>query len=129
MNFKRKNTIGQAASSTQLNGNWYPHSYSNKSATRKTMIKYSHCWLLFNSATTDNQMIYPYCLRSEEILDHDHFLTCNESEEREEVRIKIFSQLLTQLQTLPSLTPILINGLKLAYQEYHQPTDISYLTQ
>ena len=93
------------------------------------MIKYSHRWLLSNSTTTDNQMICPYCLRSEETLDHDHFLTCNESEERKEVRIKSFSQLLTQLQTPPSLTTILINGLNLAYQENHQPTNQSSPTQ
>ena len=93
------------------------------------MIKYSHRWLLFNSTTTDNQVIYPYCLRSEETLDHDHFLTCNESEEQKDVRIKSFSQLLTQLQTPSSLTTLLINGLKLAYQEYHQPIDQSSPTQ
>ena len=97
--------------------------------TRKTMIKYSHRWLLSNSTTTDSQMICPYCLRSEETLDHDHFLTCNESEERKEVRIKSCSQLLTQLQTPSSLTTLLINGLYLAYQEYHQPTDQSSPTQ
>ena len=51
-------------------------------ATRKTMTKYSHQWLLSNSNTIDNQIIYSYCHRSEETFDHDHFLTCNDSDER-----------------------------------------------
>ena len=51
-------------------------------ATRKTMTKYSHRWILSNSKTTDNNMICPYCYRSKETLDHDHFLTCNESDVR-----------------------------------------------
>ena len=93
------------------------------------MIKYSHRKLLSNSTPTDNQMICLFCLRSEETLDHDHFLTCTESEERKEVRIKSFSQLLTQLQTPAYLTSLLINGINLAYQEYHQPTDQSSPTQ
>ena len=91
-------------------------------ATRKMMTKYSYRWLLSNSTRTGNQMIYPYCHRSEETLDHNHFLTCNESEERKEVRIHSFSQLLVQLKTPTALTTFLINGIRLAYQEYHQPT-------
>ena len=52
----------------------------------------------------------------------DHFLTCNESDERKEVRIQSFQQLLTQLQTPIGLTSTLINGLKMAYREHHQST-------
>ena len=100
-----------------------------KVCNRKTMTKYRHRWLLSNSTTTDNQMTCPYCHRSEETLDHDQFLTCNESEERKEVRIHSFSQLLAQLQTPISLTTFLINGLKLAYQKYHQPTSLPFPTQ
>ena len=66
-------------------------------------------------------MIYPYYRRSEETLDNEHLLTCNESEERKKVKLQNFSQLLAQLQTPTSLTTFLINGLKLAYRENHQP--------
>ena len=51
-------------------------------ATRKTMTKYSHRWLLSNSKTIDNQIICPYCHQTEENFDHDHFLTCNDSEKK-----------------------------------------------
>ena len=98
-------------------------------ATRKTMTKYSHRWLLSNSTMTGNQSTCPYCYRSEEYLDHDNFLTCNESKERKEVRIHRLSQLLAQSQTPTSLTTFLINGLKLAYQEHHQPTSQPSPTQ
>ena len=86
------------------------------------MTKYSHRWLLSNSKTIDNQIICPYCHQSEEKFDHDHFLTCNDSDERKEVRIQSFQQLLTQLQTPIALTSTLIKGLKTAYQEHHQST-------
>ena len=91
-------------------------------ATRKTMTKYSHRWLLSNFKANDNHMIYPYCFRSEENLDHDHFLKCNESDERKEVRINSFQRLLTQLKTPEALTSTLTSGLQVAYQEQHQPT-------
>ena len=58
------------------------------------MTKYNHRWLLSNSERIDNQMICPYCHRSEGILDHDHFLTYNESEERKDIILQSFSQLL-----------------------------------
>ena len=93
------------------------------------MTKYSHRWLLSNSKATDNNMICPYCYRSEETLDHDHFLTCNESDERKEVRIHSFKQLLNQLKTPKALTSTLINGLKLAYQEHQHPTSQPSKTQ
>ena len=91
-------------------------------ATRKTMTKYSHRWLMSNSKAIDNNMICLYCYRSEETLDHDHFLTCNESDERKEMKIHSFKQLLTQLKTPKTLTSTLLNGIKLAYQEHQQPT-------
>ena len=89
-------------------------------ATRKTMTKYSHQWMLSNSKTIDNQIICPYCHQSEENFNHDHFLTCNDSEERKEARIQSFRQLLTQLQTSIALPSTLIKGLKTAYREHHQ---------
>ena len=93
------------------------------------MTKYSHRWLLSNSNTIDNQIICPYCHQSEENLDHDHFLTCNDSVEREEERIKSFQQLLTQLQTPISLTSTLIKGIKTAYRAQHQSNSQIPLTE
>ena len=84
------------------------------------MTKYSHRLLLSNSKTINTQIIYSYCHRSEENFDHDHSITCNDLDERKEVRIQSFRQLLTQLQTPTALTSILINGLKMAYREHHQ---------
>ena len=84
------------------------------------MTKYSHRWLLSNSKTIYNHIICPYCHQSEENFDHDHFLTCNDSDERKEVRIQIFQQLPTQLQSPIALTSTLIKGLKTAYREHHQ---------
>ena len=98
-------------------------------ATRKTMTKYSHRWLLSNSKTIDNQIICPYCHQSEENFNHDPFLTCNDSDDRKEVRIQSFHQLLTQLQTPISFTSTLINGLKTAYREHHQSPSLLPPTQ
>ena len=98
-------------------------------ATRKTMTKYSHRWMLSNSKTIDNHIICSYCHQSEDNLDHDHFLTCNDSDERKEVRIKRFQQLLTQLQTPIALTSTLIKVIKTAYREQHQSTSQIPLTQ
>ena len=86
------------------------------------MTKYSHRWLLSNSKTIDNHIIYPYCHQSEENFDHDHFVACNNSDERKEVRIQRFHLLLTQLQTPIALTFTLIRGLKTAYRKHHQST-------
>ena len=85
--------------------------------------------MLSNSKTIDNQIICPYCHQSEESLDHDHFLICNDSFERKEVRIKSFQQLLIQLQTPIALTSTLIKGIKTAYREQHQSPSQLPLTQ
>ena len=82
--------------------------------------QYIHRWLLSNSKTIVSQIICPYCHRSKETFDHDHFLTCNDSDERKEVRIQSFHQLLAQLQTPTSVISTLINGLKMAYREYNR---------
>ena len=75
-----------------------------------------------NSKAIDNNMICPYCHRSEETLDHDHFLTCNESDDRKEMRINSFKQLLNQLKTPKTLTSTLLKVIKIAYKEHQQPT-------
>ena len=64
-----------------------------------------------------------------EFFDHDHFLTCNESEERKDVRIQSFQKLLTQLHTPITRTSTLIKGLKTAYREHHQSNSQTPPTQ
>ena len=63
-------------------------------ATRRTITKYNHQWLMSNNKAIDNQMICPYCHQTKESFDHDQFLTCIESGERKYVRIQSFKQLL-----------------------------------
>ena len=74
-NSSKRNTNGLIKQSIQSNGKLHPTS-SLISCTQQDR------WLLSNSKATDNNMIFSYCYRSEETLDHDHFLTCNESDER-----------------------------------------------
>ena len=58
------------------------------------MTKFSHRWLVSDSKIIENQMMFPYCQQPDASLDHDYFLTCLESEERKDVRIKSVQLLL-----------------------------------
>ena len=86
-------------------------------ATRKTMTNFSRIWLMSNSKTIDNQILYPYCQTHDASLDHDHYLMCSESGERKEAREENFQMLLAHLKIPKQLTIILIQGLDIAYRD------------
>ena len=86
-------------------------------ATRKTMTNFSRIWLMSNSKTIDNQILYPYCQTPDASLDHEYYIMCSESGERKEVREESFQILLVQLKIPKQLTTILIQGLDIAYRD------------
>ena len=67
-------------------------------STKKTMTKFSHRWLASDSKKFGQNLICHHCKgNNESKIDHDHFLTCDQSTSRKDERIQELLTLLNRL--------------------------------